>query len=378
METVSRALRMCAREDDRFDADDDGVPDQCDDDRDGDGILDDDDMFPDDATEWRDLDADGVGDNSDGCPLQAGTSRLDRLGCTDSDGDGTSDPDGSWTVEDGADAFPDDPSESRDSDGDGVGDHADPLPNDPSEWSDNDDDGIGDLSDTDDDNDGVPDSEDDFALDRCASLDTDSDGMPDSVVESCVPNGSSWYHTDLIVDDDDDDDGIPDDVENGGLFTNENCDWQWYPEGVTNEYIGVVWRDTENAGIRHRQPVTYRTEYLYPGHEYGPRSIATCDFSYDAFNDSDGDGKTLGNYFTAGDPGQWNQFGDADECATGHDVLLQEHVDQRSSGLFRDLEPCAQVLRRILLILPRTTQTVMGSRIGMRSTRSGTARLRII
>ena len=147
---------VCSGGDDRFDADDDGVPDQCDDDRDGDGILDDDDMFPDDATEWRDLDADGVGDNSDGCPLQAGTSRLDRLGCTDSDGDGTSDPDGSWTVEDGADAFPDDPSESRDSDGDGVGDHADPLPNDPSEWSDNDDDGIGDLSDTDDDNDGVP------------------------------------------------------------------------------------------------------------------------------------------------------------------------------------------------------------------------------
>ena len=242
------------------------------------------------------------------------------------------------------------------------------MPNDPSEWSDNDDDGIGDLSDTDDDNDGVPDSEDDFALDRCASLDTDSDGMPDSVVESCVPNGSSWYHTDLIVDDDDDDDGIPDDVENGGLFTNENCDWQWYPEGVTNEYIGVVWRDTENAGIRHRQPVTYRTEYLYPGHEYGPVRLRRVISRMTRSNDSDGDGKTLGNYFTAGDPGQWNQFGDADECATGHDVLLQSMWTNAPAGYSEIWNRVHRYWQVILLILPRTTQTVMGSRIGMRST----------
>ena len=73
------------------------------------------------------------------------------------------------------------------------------------------------------------------------------------------------------------------------------------------------------------------------------RSISTLDMntapvrlrrviSRMTFNDSDGDGKTLGNYFTAGDPGQWNQFGDADECATGHDVLLQSMWTNAPAG----------------------------------------------
>jgi hypothetical protein len=34
-------------------------------DRDGDGVPDDQDAFPDDPTEWRDSDGDGVGDNAD-------------------------------------------------------------------------------------------------------------------------------------------------------------------------------------------------------------------------------------------------------------------------------------------------------------------------
>lgn len=57
-------------------------------DTDGDGVPDDDDVFPDDPTEWVDSDGDGVGDNGD--------------------------------------AFPDDPTEWADSDGDGLGDNGDP------------------------------------------------------------------------------------------------------------------------------------------------------------------------------------------------------------------------------------------------------------
>ena len=70
------------------------------------------DMFPDDATQWKDTDGDGLGDDADGndpdpfpfdydndeypdlmddCPTEAGNSTFDSLGCIDSDGDGVSD-----------------------------------------------------------------------------------------------------------------------------------------------------------------------------------------------------------------------------------------------------------------------------------------------
>ena len=62
-------------------------------DSDGDGIVDAEDAFPEDATETLDSDGDGIGDNSD--------------------------------------AFPEDATETLDSDGDGIGDNSDAYPNDP-------------------------------------------------------------------------------------------------------------------------------------------------------------------------------------------------------------------------------------------------------
>ena len=53
-----------------------------------------------------------------------------------------------------------------DTDGDGVPDDQDAFPNDPNEWEDTDGDGIGNNADPDDDNDGVPDEQDDFPLGR--------------------------------------------------------------------------------------------------------------------------------------------------------------------------------------------------------------------
>ena len=102
---------------------------------------------------------------------------------TDTDGDGVSNAD---------DAFPYDPTETTDLDGDGVGDNADmdddgdgynddvdAFPRDASEWVDTDGDGIGNNSDNDDDNDGVNDGSDRFPLDARGSRDSDNDGMPD-------------------------------------------------------------------------------------------------------------------------------------------------------------------------------------------------------
>ena len=69
-------------------------------DTDGDGVLDIDDEFPNDPSESIDTDGDGIGDNAD----------------TDDDGDGVSDID---------DEFPLDPDEAYDTDGDGIGNNAD-------------------------------------------------------------------------------------------------------------------------------------------------------------------------------------------------------------------------------------------------------------
>ena len=77
------------------------------------------DAFPEDASQWRDLDGDGYGDepvgtDPDRCKETPGTSTEDRFGCTDTDGDGWSDL---------GDRFPMDVTQWFDADGDGYGDN---------------------------------------------------------------------------------------------------------------------------------------------------------------------------------------------------------------------------------------------------------------
>ena len=137
-------------------------------DTDGDGYWDSEDAFPDDPTEWADTDGNGVGNNAD----------------TDDDGDG---------VVDANDTFPNDASETVDTDGDGVGNNADTdddgdgvvdandaLPNDATETVDTDSDGIGNNADLDDDGDGVNDDSDPFPNDANETKDTDGDGVGDN------------------------------------------------------------------------------------------------------------------------------------------------------------------------------------------------------
>ncbi|MDP5253560.1 MULTISPECIES: hypothetical protein [unclassified Vibrio] len=171
-------------------------------DSDADGVVDVLDKFPDDATEWSDLDGDGTGDNSD----------------TDIDGDG---------VENDQDAFPLNPVETIDTDDDGLGNNAD---------SDDDGDGIADEQDgdpldptnpsleeeeeeevTDRDQDGYNDDVDDFPDDETEWLDSDLDGVGDNA-DAFPEDGSETLDTDSDQignnrDDDDDGDGLLDSVD---------------------------------------------------------------------------------------------------------------------------------------------------------------------
>ena len=97
-------------------------------DSDGDGWANVDDAFDFEATQWSDSDGDGFGDNPDGvdaddCIDVSGDSIFDRQGCFDFDNDGYSNPDQIWNEGDGADAFPQNPLQWSDFDGDGLGDN---------------------------------------------------------------------------------------------------------------------------------------------------------------------------------------------------------------------------------------------------------------
>ncbi|NQT84934.1 DUF5060 domain-containing protein [bacterium] len=115
-----------------------GKPNDLDDDDDNDGVPDWKDAFPLEREEWQDVDGDRIGDNLD----------------ADTNADGAAD-------DRNKNGTPD--NEEADLDGDGVKNANsipwDAFPRDPKEWRDTDGDGIGDNADTDDDGDGFSDEQ---------------------------------------------------------------------------------------------------------------------------------------------------------------------------------------------------------------------------
>ena len=120
------------------DIDKDGKPNDVDDDNDNDGVPNAKDAFPLEPEEWADRDGDGIGDNLD----------------ADKDADGVGDDDNHNGIADFLE---------MDFDGDGVPRASavpwDAFPLDPKEWRDTDGDGVGDNADDDDDGDGFTDQE---------------------------------------------------------------------------------------------------------------------------------------------------------------------------------------------------------------------------
>ncbi len=132
-------------------------------DDDNDGINDVDDMFPFDASEWKDSDRDGIGDNAD----------------LDDDNDMIPDDEDDFPLDSGRNSdFDNDGIDDRldfDDDGDGVVDAFDAFPLNPTEWEDTDGDGIGNNRDNDDDGDGFID-----LIDRNPNESGTSESVPPS------------------------------------------------------------------------------------------------------------------------------------------------------------------------------------------------------
>lgn len=208
---------------------------------------------------------------SDACPLDAGTSTIDRFGCLDTDGDGYSDADSNWSIADGADTWPTDSSQHSDSDGDGFGDNssgtqgdscpsgdetqsstidrwgctdtdgdgysdadggwlahpagsADAFPNDITQWEDEDEDGHGDNAEGND--------YDHFILDSTQWKDGDGDGLNKSELMSNCGDDLNGNNPDLYPSDptqckDTDGDGFGDNPSGNmpDLFPFEPTQW---------------------------------------------------------------------------------------------------------------------------------------------------------
>ena len=237
-----------ALEGDDFDGD--GIPNDTDNDDDNDGVEDAEDDFPLNPNETTDTDMDGTGDNADedddndGWPdtveSDCGSDPLDSSSVPiDTDSDGICDP------------------LDEDTDGDGVEDGDDAFPNDPTEWDDSDGDGKGDNVDDDDDNDGVP----DLMEERCFSdpldpnsvpTDTDGDGECDPIDYDDDGDGftdinEGWCGSDPLdynsipVDSDSDGecDSMDNDSDNDGVDDGEDA----FPDDNSE------WLDTDGDGV---------------------------------------------------------------------------------------------------------------------------------
>jgi parallel beta-helix repeat protein len=223
------------------------------DDYDGDGVVDAQDAFPYDPTQWTDTDGDGLGDN------QTGTNPD-----PDIDNDG---------VLNGPDAFPYNNNEWNDTDWDGIGDNSDPdidgdtvlngadaFPYDNTEWSDTDEDGIGDNTDGDIDGDNVVNGLDAFPYNNNEWNDTDSDNIGDNsdpdIDGDNVLNGADAFPFDNSEWDDTDNDGIGDNTDpdiDGDTVPNANDDFPYDPteylDSDSDGFGNNIDQDDDNDGV---------------------------------------------------------------------------------------------------------------------------------
>ncbi len=191
-------------------------------DSDSDGVVDALDAFPADPTQQHDRDGDGWGDN----PLGNNPDRYpdEESQWVDSDGDGRGDNASGAN----GDLFPDNPDQYQDSDGDNYGDNplglnGDHFPDDASQWLDSDGDGLGDNPDGTDPDD-CPTSPGTSYEDRDGCPDSDKDGFSNPRAEEIPcsatnPDGPDAYPQDATQWCDTDEDNY------GDNLSGNNPDW---------------------------------------------------------------------------------------------------------------------------------------------------------
>ena len=220
------------------------------------------DLFPYLASQYADYDGDGFGDNDtdavngDFCPWDYGESWRDRNGCLDSDGDGASDPSAEgtffeWNISQGADVWPFDATQWKDTDGDGYGDNQAENATSPDRFpqrivaaNDTDGDGFPDnwtaFASLDDDGDGVQ-NLDDRCVDSDAALAIDDEGCDtDQVANTTFPRTS--YKAGLELDQ------CPEEWGNSSLPVKGCLDSDG--DGYTDQYSYTV---NETTGLREGQ-----------------------------------------------------------------------------------------------------------------------------
>ncbi|MCS5535156.1 MAG: hypothetical protein NZ802_04815, partial [Candidatus Poseidoniales archaeon] len=292
-------------------------------DRDGDGIADDFDDFPDDPSAYLDTDGDGMPDNLNGTStsdpvliedLDDDNDGLDDVNETtsapptnpllvDTDGDGVCDGpvafNGTCTV--GPDAFPTDPSAWRDTDGDGNPDEVSPPSN------------------------SVPPLEEDD--------DDDNDGWNDTLESECSSDSKDELD-------------VPADLNEDGLCDINDDDWD--DDGVSND-------DETNTSLMGTDPWDPDTDD--DGFCDGPIAfVEVCNAGPDPYPldpnapiDTDGDGLPDENDGWTGPPMEdydddndgWNDTAEI-ECGTAPLDASSVPVDDNENGICDVLDPITE------------------------------------
>jgi hypothetical protein len=287
-------------------------------DSDGDHYADKDEAFPSDATQWNDTDYDGYGDNlggtrGDNCPTEYGTStRNNTLGCPDRDFDG-------WA--DNQDVFVNESSQWSDSDGDGYGDELIGFQGDacPTTLGNSTEDKFG-CPDTD--GDGWSDDGDDLPTEPTQWTDRDGDGYGDNTTGT----EGDWFPEDSTRWQDTDRDGVADEDDE---FINDATQWNDTDgDGYGDEANGnradafpndpAEWMDSDADGLGNNADdfpfdPTQKVDSDGDGMGDNPMGIGADKFPNDPsqWGDIDGDGygdNASGNNSDAfiTDPTQWS------------------------------------------------------------------------
>ena len=298
-------------------------------DTDGDGFADVDDSHPVDPTQWRDQDGDTYGDNpsgnlADDCPTVNGTSTIDRLGCTDSDSDGWSDQ---------RDAFPTEPTQWNNSDGDAFGDN----------WNDEEltsvyaSLGLGQYVYGAVDMDYCPTLPGVWTIDNPGCPDTDGDGYSD-VTDDFPNNPTQWQDTDG--------DGWGDNSSSGATQHDDLP----FDETQYRDRDGDGWGDDPDGNSADQFPDDWTQQVDLDGDDYGDNSSGNngdaCPDEYGTSwrdrlgcPDLDGDGTSDdGDAF----PDDWSQWQDTDGDGQGDNWANPHWNDSRYDHWPGEFIPGAQ------------------------------------